>query len=221
MNRNADLKIDCLVHDLNNVFQTIIEAADLVGSDPAWESVAAIILRSVEQGRAIVSSIAQNDELPVPIDEQVAQAVKFSQDCMALMHGPALEFERELAPGIRLPIHPAALERVLVNLFINSGQAARAAGRDSCRIHIKAHERADGVEIEIADDGPGIAEETLPVMFLPGYSTDHKRSGLGLHIVQSLVAEAGGEVKAFNGRTGGARFEIHLPAVRPVATGAV
>jgi len=36
----ADLSLEGLVHDLNNVFQTIAESADVLGNDPKWEKLA-------------------------------------------------------------------------------------------------------------------------------------------------------------------------------------
>lgn len=213
----SDLKLDCLVHDLNNVFQTLAEAADLVGSDPNWSSVSAIMLRSIEQGHRIVTSILEKEIQPVPFEDLTERAAVFSQDCMAFMRGPVLQFEHEIEDGLKTSLAPAALERVLVNLFINAGQAARSAERDSCRINVAAHSNNHHVEIEVSDDGPGIPMDALTRMFTPGFSTDRSRTGLGLHIVETLVSEAGGSVTAANRSAGGARFKIVLPAARPVA----
>src|SRR4051794_37369438 len=106
----SDLKLDGLVHDLNNVFQTLAEAADLVGSDPTWTSVSAIMLRSVEQGHRIVTSILEQEIKPVPFEDLSARAAVFSQDCMAFMRGPVLHFEQEIEGGLKTALAPAALE---------------------------------------------------------------------------------------------------------------
>lgn len=212
-NPAPDLTFDCLVHDLNNVFQTIIDAADLVSTDPSWSSIAGILMRSVEQGRRIVASIAEKDHGSVPFDLIAGHAMQFATDVVTAMKGPTLEFTSEIPPGLHPRLAAAALERVLVNLFINASQAARAAGRPRCQIAVTAWDQDARIHVQIADDGPGIPVEVLPLIFTPRFSTDGQRTGLGLHIVQSLVASAGGAVSAANGTTGGAVFRIELPQI--------
>ncbi len=67
------------------------------------------------------------------------------------------------------------------------------------------------VQLEVADHGSGIAEEILPEIFRPRFST-HASRGLGLHIVETIVKDHEGEVTASN-RTDrpGARFTIRVP----------
>lgn len=211
-----DLTFDCLVHDLNNVFQTIIDAAELVNTDPAWASIGAILLRSVEQGRRIVSSIAEKDHGVVPFELLAENAMGFAMDFVSSVRGPALEFSRDIPAGVHTVLRPSSLERVLVNLFINASQAVRGARRERCRIHVAASERGSDVRIVVSDDGPGIPEPVLAAIFAPRFTTDGARSGLGLHIVQSLVSQAGGSVIAENGPAGGAMFTITLPSARAI-----
>ncbi|MDD2704291.1 MAG: heavy metal sensor histidine kinase [Acidocella sp.] len=77
---------------------------------------------------------------------------------------------------------------------------------------------ANGVDIEIADQGPGIAPEHLPRLFDRFYQTDPARgheaaqgSGLGLSIVRSIMELHGGraEIESAPGR--GARVTLHFP----------
>ena len=73
---------------------------------------------------------------------------------------------------------------------------------------------ATEMDVEIADNGPGIPEDVLPHIFQPRFSTTASR-GLGLHIVETIVAEHDGEVLAANREDGqGARFTIRVPAER-------
>ena len=53
-----DLSVRGLVHDLNNVFQTIQDAADLLEEDERWSAVAGTIQRSTEQVRVAPSADA-------------------------------------------------------------------------------------------------------------------------------------------------------------------
>ena len=95
---------------------------------------------------------------------------------------------------------PAALARgdelreVLLNLYEN----ARLAGARTVRTLVKPTILPDGgaaVVIEVIDDGSGIAEDVLPRIFEPHFSTRTSGSGLGLAITRRLVESWGGAVE--------------------------
>ena len=95
-----------------------------------------------------------------------------------------------------------------MNLFLNAAQAMEGEGT----VSISARHDEMGVEIVVEDSGPGISPKILPRIFEPHFSTRAKRSGLGLHIVQTIVVEHGGEIVASNRPSGqGAMFRITLP----------
>jgi signal transduction histidine kinase len=68
-----------------------------------------------------------------------------------------------------------------------------------------------GLEIEVADSGPGIADHDYDRIFEPFYTTKSSGTGLGLAIVQRIADAHGGRVWARNCPEGGAAFTIHLP----------
>jgi two-component system nitrogen regulation sensor histidine kinase NtrY len=85
------------------------------------------------------------------------------------------------------------LREVLLNLFEN----ARLAGARTVRTVVHATILPDGAEAvvtEVIDDGHGIAEDVLPRIFEPHFSTRTSGSGLGLAITRRLVESWGGEV---------------------------
>ena len=77
---NSDFTLAGLVHDLNNVFQTISEAAELISEDPKWKKAAAIILRGVEQGRRTVTGIVEAERETANISDVLDSATNFAQD---------------------------------------------------------------------------------------------------------------------------------------------
>ena len=204
--QQADLTLPCLVHDLNNVFQTLVEAADLLSSDPRWSALSAAILRSVERGKNLTSSIQSSDQSLAPLETVVANAVSFVEDSLIGGRGPKISFTCDVDPGIELR-RVWAWERVLINLFSNAVRAMPAGGT----IHVRARRSEENIEIVVMDDGPGIAPEILPDIFKPHVST--RGSGLGLHIVASIVGQEDGFVRAVNRPEGGAEFTITIPAV--------
>jgi signal transduction histidine kinase len=204
-----DLTLSCLVHDLNNVFQTLVEAADLLSDDPRWAPLSAAILRSIERGKSITSSMRSIEETPAAFETILDNAVSFVEDSMVAGRGPKITFTRETDPGIELRRN-WAWERVLINLFSNAVRAMPNGGV----IHVRARRIDREIEIVVRDEGPGIAVEILADIFKPHVSTHG--SGLGLHIVETIVKQDDGEVRARNRPDGrGAEFTIRIPAVAP------
>lgn len=94
------------------------------------------------------------------------------------------------------------LEQVVLNIFRN---AIEAVGRDG---EIRAAFR-DGV-LAIADSGPGISAATRSELFTPFFTTKREGRGLGLTIVQEILANHGFAYSLANGEGGGAEFRIEM-----------
>jgi signal transduction histidine kinase len=215
MNQETDLSLPCLVHDLNNVFQTLVEAADLLAVDPRWAPVSAVILRSIERGKAITDSMQQVEQPPAPFETILGNAMAFTEDSLIGGRGPAIHFVCDVEPGIELR-RIWAWERVLINLFSNAIRAMPGGGT----IYVSARTGDGRAEIVVRDEGAGIAPEILADLFRPHVSTK-VLGGLGLHIVETIVKQDEGEVRAANRVDGrGAEFVISIPAAIPTVISA-
>jgi signal transduction histidine kinase len=204
----ADLTLEGLVHDLRNIFETIQDAADILESDPKHARLAATLNRSVQRGARMLSSFVEQTQAELDLDLIVLHAVEFARDFLTAVKGPQIEFIREIEPGLRIHSNPSSWERVFVNLFLN---AAQAMGSDGT-VTVRAGQEDGGIEIVVSDTGPGISPQNLERIFQPGFSTRARRSGLGLHIVRSVVESNKGAVAASNLPGGkGAQFRITLP----------
>lgn len=196
----ADLTLEGLVHDLNNVFQTIAESAELLEEDPRWEKLAHTLQRSAGRGYRIANSILEGNRSAIELAPIIENAAQFCQDYLECANRPKMEFSSEIDLDFRLKGDAAGWERVFVNLFLNSAQAGAK------NIRIRAHAN----QIVVSDNGPGISPELLPRIFHPRVSTKSIISGLGLYVVQSIVEQNGGTVTAQNGLSGGAVFTLHI-----------
>ena len=75
------------------------------------------------------------------------------------------------------------LNQILTNLCVN----ALTHGNTSKPLHIKVYsDHFHAMNIEVADEGPGIDQTTLDKIFEPFFTTSHQGSGLGLYIVDQL-----------------------------------
>jgi signal transduction histidine kinase len=205
----SDLSHETLVHDLNNVFETITEAAELLSSDKRWKSLAATLCRSVTRGRRLLGAIPDSTPNLAAVVDDAVQSVT---DYCTATRKPRIRFVRQLPADVRLPGSAKDWERVFANLFLNTAQIMHKPGR----IDIAAQQAEDSLAITVSDNGPGIPPDMLPRLFRPHVSTKTSKSGrtgLGLHIVASIVKKYSGRVTAANReRANGAVFTISLPA---------
>jgi two-component system sensor histidine kinase KdpD len=102
--------------------------------------------------------------------------------------------------------------QAVVNLIENAAKYSTSGGA----ILLSSEASGDGVEIAVADEGPGIPQQDVPYIFDRFYragdqSRRVKGSGLGLAIVKGFVTLTGGSVRVESSREG-TRFVITLPA---------
>jgi len=205
-----DLTLAGLVHDLNNIFETIQEAAEILSREDKARTIAAKIQRSVERGRRLVGAYVDQSRTS-DLNVIVERAAGFILDFLGTLDGPQIKVTSKVESGIRLRGAPSDWERVFMNLFLNAAQAMREGGS----IEVTARQESECLEIRVFDSGPGIPDAILADIFKPHFSTKTtKGCGLGLHIVASIVEQYGGSVAAANRKkTAGACFTIRLPEV--------
>jgi signal transduction histidine kinase len=209
MSGDSELTVEGLAHDLNNVFETLSEAAELLSSDGKWTKLANTIRRSVRRGERIVASLSETISEHGDLCDILDNAIQHTEDVLTFTRGTAIQYTRSLAQPVTLPGSPAAWERVFVNLFLNAAQA----NPQGTEVEIGATCEAGVVTLTVIDNGPGIPASILPTIFEPNVTTKKSRSrrGLGLHIVQSIINEHGGTVTAQNLQPRGAIFTVKLP----------
>jgi two-component system, NtrC family, sensor kinase len=100
------------------------------------------------------------------------------------------------------------LERILWNLVTNAIEAL--AGRGG-RIEVATRAEGEGVELEVRDDGPGIAAELLAKVQEPFFTTKPGGTGLGLAICRSLAWQYGGGLQLESAPGSGTVVRVHLP----------
>ncbi|HEX8818338.1 MAG TPA: HAMP domain-containing sensor histidine kinase, partial [Archangium sp.] len=127
---------------------------------------------------------------------------------------------RTLPPGVRLevqcggvphvPLHPGQFGQVVHNLLRNAVDALGAEGE--VRVHTAVRE--GGVEVRVADTGPGVPEELRQRIFEPFFTTKDvgQGSGLGLAICRQIIEENhGGTFELDETVERGACFVVRLP----------
>jgi two-component system, OmpR family, osmolarity sensor histidine kinase EnvZ len=114
-------------------------------------------------------------------------------------------------PGeLVIQVRPNALRRCLANLIANAAQYGK-------HVWLSSEPGADGIDILIDDDGPGIPPAERERVFRPFIRLDPSRNpstggvGLGLTIARDVARSHGGDVRLEGSPFGGLRARLHLP----------
>jgi signal transduction histidine kinase len=122
--------------------------------------------------------------------------------------GVQLECEVE-DPLPHAALGPDGLRQLLLNLALNALGVTPEGGR----VRIGARATPPGVELWVADQGPGVPEGERGRVFEPFHSTrSGAHGGLGLAICRRIVEEAGGRIQVEDAAPRGAVFRVWLPA---------
>jgi two-component system sensor histidine kinase HydH len=99
------------------------------------------------------------------------------------------------------------LRRAILNLTLNALDAMPSGGE----LVVTSYSGPRGVELEIADSGPGLSDEVCTRAFEPFFTTKSGGTGLGLAIVSRIAEAHGGDIVAANCPEGGAAFTLRFP----------
>jgi signal transduction histidine kinase len=124
-----------------------------------------------------------------------------------MIHGEHLALSYRAPTGLQLPWDREDLLELLGNLLDNACKWADA------EVRLSVVERAEGFELSVEDDGPGIPEERRDQVFGRGTRLDEQTEGhgLGLGIVRDIVASWGGKLSLLESEWGGLKVVIELP----------
>jgi len=139
---------------------------------------------------------------------------------VAELYGPVAEdenilVETAIAPGVHLRANRELIGQAMVNLLENAVKYARPEGAGQGRIMVGLRQAGDRVLIEVADNGPGIAEPDRKRVIERFVRLEKSRSdngsGLGLSLVNAVARLHGGEFR-IEDNAPGVRAVIDLPA---------
>jgi two-component system, OmpR family, sensor histidine kinase MprB len=149
---------------------------------------------------------------PVELTDVVSRALE-----RARRRAGDVEFAATLVPWT-LVGDATALERAVLNLIDNAAKWSPPGG--TVRVQMRPLDPWS-VVLEVADAGPGIAEQDLPRVFDRFYRATGARtmpgSGLGLSIVRQVAVRHGGAVWAGRAPEGGALLVLRLPGRVPAS----
>ncbi|MFH1743597.1 MAG: ATP-binding protein [bacterium] len=114
------------------------------------------------------------------------------------------EFSTECPP---LVADHDQVEQALLNLIVNAVQVVPEGGK----IGVRGWKTPETTEIEVWDNGPGVAPEIRKTLFEAFTTTKPGGLGLGLSVVHRIVRDHGGEITVKDRPEGGTSFVLHFP----------
>ena len=133
--------------------------------------------------------------------EQAAQLVRAAR--------PNIAIDFDLLPGATACVDRVQFQQVILNLVRN---AQEACGEGSCHLLIKVVRAESFLEVSLADNGPGFAEDDLASVFEALFTTKPQGMGVGLSVCRTIIEEWGGKISAGNAPGAGATVRFTIPA---------
>lgn len=138
------------------------------------------------------------------------------ESALAIGQLPAdIRVEREFAEMPPLVVDRHQILQILVNLISNAKHALRDAGNPDPWIKLRVAYDGDEIQLDVTDNGSGIASENMSKIFNHGFTTKRNGHGFGLHNCANAAQQMGGSLTASSDGPGrGARFTLRLPVMQ-------
>jgi len=226
-----------VAHDFNNLLSVILGhgsfmLADLLGTDPLREEVAAIQRageRAAELTRQLLAFSRQQLLAPRVLD--LTLVVKDSERMLRRLIGADIElvtrYERNL---VKVRVDPSQIDQVVMNLVINARDAMPEGGKltiETANVQLDETYASEHFEVipgphamlAVSDTGIGMEKEVQARIFEPFFTTKEpgKGTGLGLSTIFGIVKQSGGNIWVYSEPGRGATFRIYLPKAGDVA----
>ncbi|TET07510.1 MAG: HAMP domain-containing histidine kinase [Candidatus Thorarchaeota archaeon] len=207
---NTELEIYTRImrHDLKNDIQAIVYNAELAamlvqGDDEFGQSISTVVASAERMDQVLSLSLGsrgKTNSIGSLLDGVSELAMKAHAGLIVAVHS----FEdMDNVEITNMPLLPLVFHNLLKN-------SARHAGEHP-EVTITLSKCEKYCQIDIADNGPGVASEILPILFEESASTTG--GGLGLHLSRKIVQSYGGSMTLLQKDTSdvGAVFRIEIP----------
>ena len=202
-----------VAHDFNNYLASISLSAELIQSLPDVPANVLDLTNNLVGEIKAATHVARQllaftkDQ---PLHNEPILLVTFLRETTTFaLRGSAVSAVIDVQDhGLTISSDPNLLKQILFNLLINARQAMKEKGS----IFLDASSpRPDQIQLRLRDTGPGIPKNLGERIFEPYVTTKAAGSGLGLHVVHSLVERLNGHIKLETNSNTGAVFVITLP----------
>ena len=193
-------------HDLRTPLTRMKLALELLGNDPAVTELKSDVAEMEHMVHGYLD-FARGEGTEASVETDISILI---EDLSADLRREGTPLTVVAPPEYVLPVRPNALRRCLANLIGN-------ARRHGSHVWLTGIAVADGIDILVDDNGPGIPPANRARVFRPFVRLDSSRNpstggvGLGLTIARDVARSHGGDVRLETSPQGGLRARVHLP----------
>lgn len=167
-------------------------------------------LSEIERVERLISALL-NYSSPVRTAFREGDLTEILKDILLLMRRQAenqgVALNVSYAPLPQFKFDPEKIRQALINILKNSLEVLESGGI----ITITTECRDTTITVAIHDNGPGILEQDLPLIFEPYFTRKGAGTGLGLSITQRIIEEHHGNLSVESDGKAGTTFRIALP----------
>jgi len=192
-----------IAHEINNPLAAVMNALYILRTGPRIDDASLGYVKTAESELARVVHITRQTlgfyrEVSSPVMSSVPQL--FEEILAAYdtrIEENHITVHKELGDVGQLSAFPGELRQVFSNLVLNALEAVPTSGHVSIRVkQVHDGQSRHGIQITVADNGPGIPPSNIPHIFEPFFSTkDAKGTGLGLWVSQGIVQKNRGKIR--------------------------
>ena len=182
-------------------------------NEPVFEECTRMIIDHVDLIRNLVNEFSSFARFPAanPVPCDLPPIIKETVALYKEGHQKIL-FGTNIPDNMpRLNLDRQQIKQAMINLVDNAVAAIKENG--NIVITLEHDSEFKTVSIEIADDGAGISEEDKARIFEPNFSTKKTGSGLGLTIVNTIIADHKGVIRVQDNYPKGTKFIVELPVI--------
>ncbi|MGA7260081.1 MAG: ATP-binding protein [Stellaceae bacterium] len=193
-------------HDLRTPLTRMKLALEILGDDPAVAELKSDVAEMEHMVHGYLDFV-RGEGTEASVETDISLLI---EDLAADLRREGTPLTVAPPPEFVMPVRPNALRRCLGNLIGN-------ARRHASHVWLTGIVVADGIDILIDDDGPGIAPANRARVFRPFVRLDPSRNpltggvGLGLTIARDVARSHGGDIRLETSPQGGLRARVHLP----------
>ncbi len=180
--------------------------------EPVFDECTQMIIDHVDIIRNLVNEFSSFARFP-SANPKPGEILPIIEETVALFREGHTAVRFEIIKLGNLPvinIDREQIKRAMINLVDNAVAAIHSDGAITISLSHGAVQKR--VRVEVADTGHGISDEDKTRLFEPDFSTKVTGMGLGLAIVNTIVMDHHGTIRAEDNQPRGARFIIELPA---------
>lgn len=190
--------IRVISHEVNNSMGGVISLLEMIADTTEDDEMREVLVSGEERCRSLSQFIRNYADIvklsdPVIVLKDIVKEIIALEPFLRMITGNDIDLELRLPDEtLNAGIDTVMFQQVMINIVKNAAESVRAKSASDAEFRGKIcivvdEDSSHGVEIEITDNGMGIAPETSGKLFTPFFSTKSNGRGIGLTLVNEIL----------------------------------